>query len=169
MIGNIFLVRGNNSRIFPAVIVHIHDNSDIVISQLRAYKEKDEKNVVDIGQPEGLKMRSVAITYRMEIVKAINLVKPISYIKEKSAQEIYKMQQQYVKNKKLHLELKDLKKKNSICKYNNENYAALEKRVSEITYDLGYQESENNAQHRPFAGFRVAPTTGNIKVYHGGR
>ncbi len=169
MIGNIFLVKGNNSKIFPAVIVHIYENSDIVISQLKSYKEKDEKNVVDIGQPEGLKMRSVAITYRMEVVKAINLVKPISYINEKSAQEIFRLQQKHARDKELHHELHDLKKKISICKLNNEDYASLEKRVAEITYDLGYRESANNSQHRPFAGFRVAPSAGNVKIYHGGR
>lgn len=169
MIGNIFLVKGNNGKIFPAVIVHIYDNSDIVISQLKAYKDKYEKNVMDIGQPEGLKMRSVAITYRMEVVQAINLAKPISCIKEKGAQEIYNMQQNYVRNKKLHQELKDLKKRINICKLNNEDYTALQKKVTDITYDLGYEDSEMKSQHRPFAGFRVAPTTGNIKIYHGGR
>lgn len=169
VIGGIYLVKRNNKRIVPAIIVDINKNGRLLASQLKPFTDKKEKNVVYIGKPDGLRNESVAIAYFMIEIKEKDILSYISKIEEYQVKEIIKKYEKFLKMQNLHKELNDIKKKIALAQFNNQDYKNLEERKSKVLEELGYKEVFKSSPYRQFNGFREAPSTGYIKVYKGGR
>ncbi|AOY74694.1 hypothetical protein [Clostridium formicaceticum] len=169
MLGQICLVKIKNNKVFPALIVDIRENENIVVSQLKPLSNKSEKNVVYIGHPKGLKNESVAMIYRLFYISEKDIIKNLSKIEKIKAQEVLDEYERYIRIRSLHKELHNLKKKITLAQFNNTDYRGLEKRLSEVLEEIGYEDIISKSRYKVFNGFRVAPTEGYTKVYGGGR
>ena len=165
MVGTIYLIKLKDEKVIPGVILKPLGNEHYKVSQLKPPRsEKIKKNVIDIGKPTGLKYHSVAIAYKVLKIHKSQLIKQISQIEAHVANDILEMNCRYIEKQSLHEELRSVKQKIALAQFNNESYKALDRRKSEILAKLGYNSSSGNRGNRHFAGFRVAPTKGRIKI-----
>lgn len=167
MVGEIHLIRINDKKIVPGIVLQEYKKGNYLISRLKEPK-KDELNIVYIGQPSGLKFKSVAIAYKLIKTEEKNILKYISNVTTKVVKEILDTNNKYTKNCELHKELHQLKKEINIAQFNNKPYKDLEKRKDEILEELGYPITQSNYRLGDYTRLRYIPSK-SIKIYHGGR
>ncbi|MFR8870766.1 hypothetical protein [Paraclostridium sordellii] len=92
-------------------------------------------------------------SYHAEFNKASNKYKKIVQ---------YEQISELVSINNLHKELKIIKKKIEICKFNNKDYEKLQIRRDDIIEELGFATDINSYKNEKFNGYRVAPSKGYI-------
>lgn len=193
MKGSIFLVENNQSRIVPAFCLQVN-GSKLLMAQIRSasveeiliskeqnkqrenrkkikkrHQVNQKSSIVYIGKPDGLKSESVVmLNKRMDVVPS-KTIRKIGMVSEDLSTQCILLSEKSDKHSRLHLELRNLKKKIQLAQFNNEMYNHLQKRVYEITTELGYSISSSPKHEKQYMNFRQVPTEGRIKVYHGGR
>jgi hypothetical protein len=166
--GDIFLVKVNN-KIIPALLLIVYYKS-LFVAQLKPSLKKDKDNTFYIGNPEGLRSESVVMLYRTYNISNEDIVKKIASITDsKIVDDILNAYKKYNKHKVLHYELHEIKKKILLAQFNNEDYRKEEKELEAILEELGYSSYKDvENRFKEFAGYRVAPSRGKIKIFRGG-
>ncbi|MEB2294467.1 hypothetical protein [Priestia megaterium] len=196
MIGNIYLIRDHNKRVFPALCLKEKEQTmtmaqirkanegDVFNTQTRTQmesynrgrkvkdqikiREKYEINTVYIDQPCGLKSKSVVMVNKLHKVKSDQVIKHISEVPNKLVFKCINVMTNIQRVKKLKEELHILKKKVNLAQINNERYQDYEKRIEEIIRKIGYRKGKSRIK-KPFLNYREVPNSGYIKIYKGGR
>lgn len=196
MKGSICLIRLPNNKIIPSLClkelgenllfaqIRIANDEDIFNSQSRATMEKQNKgkpekdqmkirekyevNTVYIGQPLGLKSKSVVMIKKQYRLNQRDIVKKIAEVSIDVVKQCFDLIKQTKKISDLQQELQMLKKKIQIAQINNQKYTQYELRIDQILEQIGYPfpKRKNN---KPFLNYREVPYKGYIKVYRGGR
>ena len=132
-------------------------------------KKNNNKNLVHIGYPEGLKSESVAMIYRVFEIDSHYVIRKLSEISGQKAKQIRKEYINYYSKKELHEEMHKLKSEILIAQMNNTDYKEKEKRLGVVLNKLGYKQRDKEPKGKGYDRYRVIPNAGRIKVYHGGR
>ncbi|TYQ13005.1 UNVERIFIED_CONTAM: hypothetical protein Cloal_4049 [Acetivibrio alkalicellulosi] len=168
MKGSICLVDVDDDR-FLVLLFRKNKDGTIIAMRLKKYENKNEKDTVYIGKPDGLKSELVVITSELYNVNLKDIVKKIMVINKEKLKEIaIEYTKLHEKDKLLHEEMHKIKKKIALAQINNVSYSKLEKRLDYILKELKY-DSKPNQFKKPYKNFREVPTNGYIKVYRGGR
>lgn len=174
MEGTIYLVKIKNDKIVPALLLGTNKQGRIIIAQLRTSSKKDTDRVIPIGHPKGLKSDSVVMPYRVYSITNNDIIKELATIDYQKVRDTIDKYNKDQEIKKLHAELHELKNKIILAKFHNEDYTAFEKKLGYVMRKLGYKRKYSHAYYsnkpqKCFGGFRVAPSKGYMKIYHGGR
>lgn len=185
MRGSICLIKVNNERIVPAMC--IDDSGDkFLFSQIRTAREdeipsKDKRQLnkkpenrlfvktLYIGQPKGVKTKSVVMVTKQYRISRSSVVKTICKGEQGLVDTCLKIMKNNQQRNALHEELKIVKKKLALAQMNNEPYGQYEKRMDQIIKELGYSKTKGKKNKKPYRNFREVPVEGHIKVYLGGR
>lgn len=194
MKGSICLIRVSNEKTVPAMCLD-DSSGKLLFAQIRSAREEEipikkrdnpqskslqkKKSQVKksnlsrnlyIGQPEGVKSKSVVMVTKQYQISHSAVVKIISKGEHISADLCIKLIKRIERENELHRELKILKKKLTLASINNERSRDYEARIDQILKELGYfkprSKKKNNKAYR---NFREVPNKGYIKVYLGGR
>lgn len=196
MKGSICLIRVPNKKVVPALCledsgenllfaqIRMANNEDTFNSQSRATMEKQNKgkpekdqmkirekyeiNTVYIGQPSGLKSKSVVIVKKQYRMNQCDIVKKVTEVSEEIVKKCFALIKQMNEISALQQELQMLKKKIQIAQINNQKYTQYELRIDQILEKIGYPFPKRK-DNKPFLNYREVPYKGYIKVYRGGR
>lgn len=196
MKGSICLIIVPNKKVVPALClkesgetllfaqIRMANEEDTFNSQSRATMEKQNKgkpekdqmkirqkyeiNSVYIGQPKGLKSKSVVMVMKQYRLNKSDIVKKIAEVSDDVVKQCFDLIKQMNKISALQQELQMLKKKIQIAQINNQKYTQYELRVDQILEQIGYPFPKRK-DNKPFLNYREVPYKGYIKVYRGGR
>ncbi|WP_194758329.1 hypothetical protein [Priestia megaterium] len=196
MIGNIYLIRNDNKKVVPALCLQ-KEEQIVIMGQIRTANEIDifntqtrdemenynrgrkgkeqikirkkyEVNTVFIGQPHGLKSKSVVMVNKLHKIKLYQVIKQIAQVSDEIVVQCINLVDHVQRLSELKRELHVLKKKSQLAQINNEKYQDYEKRIGQIIEQIGYKNAEYRNE-RPFLNYREVPSSGYIKIYRGGR
>lgn len=172
----ISLVKINEYEIRPMMIMK-KSKREVAVFRIIPYKSSI-KDSIYIGKKYGLKFEAAILTskaYKVEIDKIIKVLSTNqNTLNKKELNQAlskynkickYEQPSKLVSIKDLHKELKVIKRKIEICKFNNEDYSKLQIRVDDIVEELGFATPINKYNYNRFNGYRVAPSKGYIKIY----
>jgi len=77
-IGDIFLVKVYE-KVVPAILLEVIDGL-LFVAQIKPHTLEPQKSTLLIGQPEGLRSKSVIMLYRTYTISALDIVKNIATI-----------------------------------------------------------------------------------------
>ncbi|KZE38858.1 hypothetical protein AV656_08125 [Bhargavaea cecembensis] len=194
MKGSICLIRVSNEKTVPAIC--LDDSSEkLLFAQIRSAREEEipikkrdnpqsrplqnkksqtkkprlSKSLY-IGQPEGVKSKSVVMVTKQYQISPSAVIKIIFKGEYTNADMCLKLLKRIERENELHKELKILKKKLNLASINNERGRDYEARIDEILKELGYfKPGRKKKNNKAFRNFREVPNKGYIKVYLGGR
>lgn len=196
MKGSICLIRVANQKVVPALClkesgenllfaqIRMANNEDTFNSQSRVTMEKQNKgkpekdqmkirkkyeiNSVYIGQPKGLKSKSVVMVNKQHRLNQNHVVKKIAEVSDEIVKKCVALIKQMNEIHNLQQELQILKKKIQVAQINNQKYTQYELRIDQILEQIGYPLPKKK-NSKPFLNYREVPYEGYIKVYRGGR
>lgn len=167
LLGKIVLLRLSGKKVIPALVFEEDQKGFVTVAQIKPFTTKKEKNVVDIGEVKGLRSHSVVMAYRVYKESQSSIIKKIATVGLEKVNETKQLSEKFISHKKLHEELREIKKKINLAQFNNEDYREEQKRLYEILDELGYPIKDTTGERRGL--FPLAPTKGPIKIYYGGR
>ncbi|MDC7783925.1 hypothetical protein [Priestia megaterium] len=196
MIGNIYLIRNDNKKVVPALCLQ-KEEQIVIMGQIRTankidifntqtrnemenynrgrkgkeqikIRKKYEINTVFIGQPQGLKSKSVVMVNKLHKIKLHQVIKHIAQVSDEIVVQCINLIDHVQRLSELKKELHVLKKKSQLAQINNEKYQDYENRIGQIIEQIGYRNVKSRNE-KPFLNYREVPNSGYIKVYKGGR